>query len=146
MGKKRIKREILQHPAGDEAEQVFEEGLKALIELDPFFKGWHHARKNGELDGIQIDYLVFCGNEGDVLIAIPYQIKGGNHASEAIEKHWKKHPGIAPFSIKMQDKENPVRVAIRVQRRSYRYIRNLLLRTPYLQKRLAGILLKKSAD
>ena len=136
MGKKNCKqRGRPQNPAGDYAEKIFEEGLKLLLKSDSFFRNYHHARKNGELDKIQIDFLLFCGNEKDALIAIPFQIKGGGHAREAIEQHWQKHPGVAPFGITGKDKEKPLRVAKRVQNRAYRYIRNLFLRNPALRKR-----------
>ena len=120
------------HPSGGPAEQMFEDGLKFLMRINPLFQGYQHAKKDGELDKQQVDFLVFMGHENYVHIIIPYQVKGGNRAGAAIAEHLSKNPGVAPFRISKKDTTE--RIAERVQKSSYRYLRRFFLDNPSVRK------------
>lgn len=63
------------------------ESLSVLQNINPLVTGYHHSKKNGEIDSIGLDVTIFLRNG----FALVIQVKSSN---KKLEKHFKRYPHI----------------------------------------------------
>lgn len=68
------------------------ESLSILQRINPLVTGYHHSKKNGEIDSIGLDVTIFLRNG----FALVIQVKSSN---KKLEKHFKRYPHIPVIII-----------------------------------------------
>ena len=63
------------------------ESLSVLQQINPLVIGYHHSKKNGEIDSIGLDVTIFLRNG----FAFVIQVKSSN---KKLDKHFKRYPHI----------------------------------------------------